>query len=140
MNCARLNSVMSKRARIREKASRGKKKTRIWQLVLAIVVVAGLASTWILISREPSAEQNPQPETAVPGLENRMVLPATPENPRPATLNPAAFAKDPEIQLAYQAAKDVPEVLEHVACYCGCYGNSGHRNNLDCFKDSHGLS
>ena len=23
-------------------------------------------------------------------------------------------------------------------CYCGCFSNSGHRNNLDCFKDNHG--
>jgi len=131
---------MSKRARTKEKAPRRKKKTRVWQLVFAIAVVAGLASSWILISREPSADQNPQPEMTVPGLANRMVLPATPETPRPATLNPAAFANDPEIQRAYQAARDVPEVLEHVACYCGCFGNSGHRNNLDCFKDNHGMS
>jgi len=73
-----------------------------------------------------------------PGLEDRMVLPATPENPRPTTLSPAAFASDPEIRAAYQAAKDVPEVLEHLSCYCGCFGNAGHRSNLDCFKDSHG--
>jgi Protein of unknown function with PCYCGC motif len=137
---------MSKSGRFKNKAPRRKKKARIGQLVLAVIVVAGLASAWMLISREPAPDSTAsqsepgapaslQPE---PGLEDRMILPATPENPRPATLNPAAFASDPEIQAAYQAAKDVPEVLEHLACYCGCFGNAGHRNNLDCFKDSHG--
>ena len=77
---------------------------------------------------------------AVPGMENRMILPAKPQNPRPVTLNPAAFADNAEVQASYQAAKDSPEALENVACYCGCYGNSGHRNNLDCYKDSHGVT
>jgi hypothetical protein len=138
---------MSKPGRSKEKSPRRKKKARIGQLILAIVVVAGLASSWILISREPAADSASQSDAAdpavrekpAPGLENRMILPAKPQNPRPATLNPAAFADQPEVQQAYQAAKNVPEVLEHMACYCGCFGNAGHRNNLDCFKDSHGV-
>ena len=69
-----------------------------------------------------------------------MILPAQPQKPRPVTLSPSAFADSPEVQTAYQAAKDSPEALEHVACYCGCYGSSGHRNNLDCFKDNHGVT
>jgi uncharacterized protein with PCYCGC motif len=136
---------MSKTGRSKEKVSRRRKKTRYGQLILAIVVVAGLASSWILISREPS-DSSAMPDAAdvsadekpAPGLEDRMILPAKPQNPRPVTLNPAAFASDPEVQQSYQAAKNVPEVLEHLACYCGCFGNAGHRNNLDCFKDSHG--
>jgi hypothetical protein len=137
---------MSKPGRSKEKSPRRKKKARFGQLILAIVVVAGLASSWILISREQAPESASQSdadelvaaEKPAAGLEDRMILPAKPQNPRPVTLNPAAFASDPEVQQAYQAAKNVPEVLEHMACYCGCFGNAGHRNNLDCFKDSHG--
>ena len=44
-----------------------------------------------------------------------------------------------KIGLAYQAAKDIPEVLERLPCYCGCFTNAGHRNNLDCFRDDHGV-
>lgn len=137
---------MSKAGRVKGKSSRRKKKTQVWQLVLAIVVVAGLASTWIFVTGErsnPSAASEPSSSAitpmVVPGLENRMVLPAAPQTPRPITLNPAAF-DDPETKASYQAAKDSPEALEHVACYCGCFANSGHRNNLDCFKDSHGAT
>jgi len=53
-----------------------------------------------------------------------------------ATLNPAAF--DGRAREAYQAAKDIPEVLAELPCFCGCAVNAGHRSNLFCFKDSHG--
>ncbi|MBI3934298.1 MAG: hypothetical protein HY316_06370 [Acidobacteria bacterium] len=137
---------MSKPGRAKGKSPHRRKKTRIWQLLLAMVVIAGLASSWIFISQEPtnqSASANVSdastPSIVTPGLENRMVLPATPQRPRPVTLNPAAF-DDPETKASYQAAKDSPEALENVSCYCGCFGNSGHRNNLDCYKDNHGVT
>ncbi|MBI4459880.1 MAG: hypothetical protein HY648_07460 [Acidobacteria bacterium] len=74
-----------------------------------------------------------------PTLQNRLVLPAQPHSVRPVTLSPNSFS-DPEVQRAYQVAKEVPAVLEHMPCYCGCYGSSGHRNNLDCFADNHGVT
>jgi cytoskeletal protein RodZ len=137
---------MSKSGYGNRKASSRKKKTKVWQLVLAIVVIAGLASSWIFLTGEPANQSASAdvsdasvPSIVVPGLENRMVLPATPQSVRPATLNPAAF-DDPETKASYQAAKDSPEALENVPCYCGCFGNSGHRNNLDCFTDNHGVT
>ncbi len=54
------------------------------------------------------------------------------------TLSPALF--EGKTRAAYQAAMDVPEVLEQVPCYCGCMENNGHENNLFCFKDSHGAT
>jgi len=54
------------------------------------------------------------------------------------TLSPDLFsgrARD-----SYQAAKDVPEVLAEMPCYCGCMQNSGHKHNLDCFTDNHGAT
>jgi uncharacterized protein with PCYCGC motif len=137
---------MSKSSQGKGKASRRKKKTKIWQLLLAVAVVIGMASSWMFFSgggsgnqATPEAEEAVQP-VVVPGLEDRMVLPAKPQRPRPVTLNPAAFSDQPEVAAAYQAAKDSPETLENVACYCGCFGNAGHRNNLDCYKDSHGVT
>src|SRR5262245_57336035 len=38
---------------------------------------------------------------------------------------------------AYQAAKDIPEVLEELPCYCGCRHSFDHENNLFCFRDEH---
>lgn len=72
-------------------------------------------------------------------LRDRLVLPAKPQRPRPVILDPAGFT-DPEVRRAYQAAKDTPDPIENMACYCGCFGTANHRNNLDCFKDSHGAT
>jgi hypothetical protein len=63
-------------------------------------------------------------------------LPANPDIPRPVTLSPALFTG--EAARAYQIAQEVPELLERMPCYCGCYVNPGHRNNLDCYTDRHG--
>ena len=51
------------------------------------------------------------------------------------TLSPTLF--EGKTRDAYQAAADVPEVLEKLPCFCGCMENNGHDNNLFCFRDSH---
>jgi Protein of unknown function with PCYCGC motif len=136
---------MSKSGQGKRTSTSRRKKSSARQLVLAIVVIAALASSWLYFTGAPTSEsssadsEEPTPSVVVQGLENRMVLPATPRTPRPATLNPAAF-DEPETKAAYQAAKDSPEALENVSCYCGCFGNAGHRNSLDCFTDSHGAT
>jgi Protein of unknown function with PCYCGC motif len=55
-----------------------------------------------------------------------------------ATMSPSYFSKDPRARAAYQAAKDIPEVLAELPCFCGCMLAHGHENNLFCFKDEHG--
>jgi hypothetical protein len=59
--------------------------------------------------------------------------------PNVTTLDPALFSG--KARVAYQAAREIPEVLAKLACYCGCMNPSGfsHRNNLDCFHDEHGV-
>lgn len=54
------------------------------------------------------------------------------------TMSPGYFSKDPKAQAAYQVAKDIPEVLAELPCFCGCMVSYGHENNLFCFKDEHG--
>jgi hypothetical protein len=86
----------------------------------ALLVLAGIA--WV--SLRGTAEQ-PEPQQLV-------------ENPKAAdVLSPALFT-DPKARAAYQTAKDIPEVLEELPCFCGCMMNMGHKNNLFCFKDQHG--
>lgn len=120
-----------------------KKKTRLYQGMLAIAVVGVISLVFLLGGRESStgssASSAPTDFASSPFLRNRLVLPAWPQTPRPVTLPPEAFS-EPEVRLAYQAAKEIPDVLEHIACYCGCYGSAGHRNNLDCYKDNHGVT
>ena len=59
--------------------------------------------------------------------------------PKPSvtTLDPGQFTG--VARVAYEAAKEVPEVLAKLPCFCGCMQNFGHKNNLDCFHDTHGV-
>lgn len=57
--------------------------------------------------------------------------------PNVQTLAPDQFSGI--ARTAYEAAKEVPEVLAQLPCFCGCMGSQfGHKNNLDCFRDHHG--
>jgi hypothetical protein len=84
----------------------------------ALVLMSGIV--WI------SMESNRRPSPSA-------VQPEQP--PMVATLSPDLFtgkARD-----AYEAAKEIPEILRYMPCFCGCFG-MGHRNNLYCFADNHG--
>jgi len=63
------------------------------------------------------------------------VLQPIPRRPRPKTLSPTLFTG--KTARAYQIAKEAPEVIERMSCYCGCFMGNGHRNNLDCYVDRH---
>ncbi len=67
-----------------------------------------------------------------PAPDQRAALP----KPNVTTLDPAQFSG--QARTAYEAAREVPEVLAQLPCYCGCMTGFGHRNNLDCFHDGHG--
>jgi len=53
----------------------------------------------------------------------------------PKTLAPNHFKG--KAKQAYQIAKDIPEVLAQMPCFCECEA-FGHENLLDCFIDQHG--
>jgi hypothetical protein len=59
-----------------------------------------------------------------------------PKTGLPKTLNPNLIkGKDRE---GYQVAKEIPEILAQLPCFCGCEA-VGHENLLDCFVDEHGV-
>jgi hypothetical protein len=39
---------------------------------------------------------------------------------------------------AYKIAKEIPEVLDGIYCYCDCQKNHGHKSLLTCYVDRHG--
>src|SRR3972149_11473948 len=43
-----------------------------------------------------------------------------------------------QIREAYAAAAEIPEVLDHLYCYCYCAEDHGHRSLRTCFTDGHG--
>ena len=58
-----------------------------------------------------------------------------PKTGLPKTLDPNLFKG--KAKRAYQVAKEIPEVLAQMPCFCECEA-FGHENLLDCFIDQHG--
>jgi len=58
-----------------------------------------------------------------------------PKTGLPKTLDPHHFKG--KAKQAYKIAKDIPEVLTQIPCFCDC-DVFGHENLLDCFIDQHG--
>lgn len=57
----------------------------------------------------------------------------------------ASLTQDPELyrgdtRQAYIVAREHPELLAQLDCYCGCQQNEGHKSLLDCFRTNHGAS
>jgi hypothetical protein len=62
-------------------------------------------------------------------------LQPVPRRPRPKTLSPSLFVG--KTSRAYQIAREAPDLLERMPCYCGCFRGNGHQSNLDCYVDRH---
>ena len=54
----------------------------------------------------------------------------------PPTLSPDLFTGNE--RLAYQAAKEIPQTLAQLPCYCHCDRGHGHKSLLSCFETEHG--
>ena len=52
------------------------------------------------------------------------------------TLSPDLFTGNE--RLAYQAAKEIPQTLAQLPCYCHCDKGFGHKSLLSCFETEHG--
>ena len=50
-------------------------------------------------------------------------------------LFPSLFMGQPAC--AYQIAREIPEILDQLYCYCECDKLLGHHSLLSCFVDSH---
>ena len=62
-----------------------------------------------------------------------------------ANSDAASLTQDPQLyegdtRQAYVVARDHPELLAQLDCYCGCEQHEGHKNLLDCFRTNHGAS
>lgn len=58
-----------------------------------------------------------------------------PKTGLPKTLDPHLFKG--KAKQAYQIAREIPEILAQVPCFCECE-QFGHENLSDCFIDGHG--
>lgn len=53
-----------------------------------------------------------------------------------ATMSPGHFIG--KTGRAYKSAKENPDLLDKIYCYCKCQDNFGHKSLLTCFVDRHG--
>ena len=52
------------------------------------------------------------------------------------TLSPELFTGNEK--LAYQVAKQIPQILAQLPCYCHCDRGHGHKSLHSCFESAHG--
>jgi hypothetical protein len=51
------------------------------------------------------------------------------------TLDPALFVG--KAAAAHRVAREIPEVLDQLYCYCQCDKHRGHKSLLSCYTDGH---
>jgi hypothetical protein len=84
-----------------------------------------------------SNKPNPAEEKAARKINIALIVGALAVSAAIVWLPPSNFTGT--ARLAYQAAKEIPEILNQLPCFCGCMQNFGHKNNLYCFRDNHGV-
>jgi hypothetical protein len=112
---------------------------------ILVLLVAGLLAVKYLRpsqTAEPRIslhdESSSRPEVARPASNATMQVPAYYVNPPgtlPPTLAPEKFPG--KTRQAYQAAKEIPQTLAQLPCYCHCDRGMGHKSLHSCFEDEH---
>jgi hypothetical protein len=108
----------------------GARKTLSLILLLPILTI-----TFLVINAGCLKHTSPEPDEvkAFKALKATMIDPKT---GLPKTLEPNLIKG--EDREGYQIAKEIPEILAQLPCFCGCEA-VGHENLPDCFIDEHGV-
>jgi hypothetical protein len=102
-------------------------------ILLMSLVLFSLAGCAAAPPVRQTTQQNLDDAKAFKVLKAKMIDPKT---GLPKTLDPNLIqGKDRE---GYLVAKDIPEILVQLPCFCGCEA-VGHETLLDCFVDEHGV-
>jgi hypothetical protein len=100
--------------------------------LIATLVVVGVA-TWR--TRTPaSVSVAPPPEISSGVSPGTAISPVARRETRP-TLDPALFVG--KAALAHRVAREIPDVLDQLYCYCYCDKHLGHKSLLSCYTDGH---
>jgi Protein of unknown function with PCYCGC motif len=93
------------------------------------------ASAPVANQTRPAPAQQPSPKAErVPAYYTT----APPLNELAPTLSPELFWGN--TRLAYKAAKEIPQTLAQLPCYCHCDMSAGHKSLQTCFVTEHGES
>jgi hypothetical protein len=106
------------------------KKGKLDSLVVVVVVAVAAAGTYggLSIYRARAGESAAAQQQAVAASDAAQHL--------RMTLDPNQFVG--EVKQAYLIAESDPALLAQLHCYCGCDRTDGHKNLLDCYRDTHG--
>jgi len=112
-------------------ARRSKRRaSRYWGLgALVVLAVAGVVLAW--------RAQAPPPQVAISASRRSpgKVAPAVARRETRPTLDPALFVG--KAALAHRVAREIPDTLDQLYCYCECDKHLGHRSLLSCYTDGH---
>jgi hypothetical protein len=101
--------------------------TRYWWVgVLAVAAGVGIAFGWRSEAPAPGGMATFTAGTPVASAARRETRP---------TLEPGRFVG--KASVAHQVAKDIPDVLDQLYCYCECDKHLGHKSLLSCYTDGH---
>ena len=105
-----------------------------WTWIVGGILVLGISLMYVPLMLQRPAQDSPQ-SSAVPPFHTA----AEAASPLPPILSPSLFQQQQEIQRAYQAAQQIPEVLAQMPCYCHC-DRIGHRSLHQCYTTDHAAS
>jgi hypothetical protein len=104
--------------------------SRYWGLgALVVLAVAGAVLAWRAQApptHVAASGSGRSPGNVVPALARRETRP---------TLDPALFVG--KAALAHRVAREIPDTLDQLYCYCECDKHMGHKSLLSCYTDGH---
>jgi hypothetical protein len=96
---------------------------------LSALLLIGGGLAWRALSSAPAGP------TGGPALAAPDPAPAVARRETRPTLDPARFVG--KARAAHQVAREIPDVLDRLYCYCECDKHMGHRSLLSCYTDGH---
>jgi uncharacterized protein with PCYCGC motif len=99
-------------------------------LILVVVVGAGLVVGWLSEAQQASSA----PVVAAAPSTSPMGTGYVRRETKP-TLDPAQFVG--KARTTHQVAREIPDVLDQMYCYCECDKSIGHKSLLSCYTDGH---
>jgi hypothetical protein len=110
-------------------------------LIIAVVAIVALAA--IILSQSGTPKTVRRSRTGAPPSTTGTASPRVPAHYReavslsalPATLAPEKFFGS--ARQAYQVAREIPQTLAQLPCYCYCDETFGHKSLLTCYESDH---
>jgi len=98
-------------------------------VALALIIV----SLWVGVVLLRGVDAPSQRSAASPP--SSPASPSTGRRETRPTLDPAQFVG--KAAAAHRVAREIPDVLDQLYCYCGCDKHQGHKSLLSCYTDGH---